>query len=229
MIPSNELIFILHTCIVSLGALAALKLGREALVAFIGVQCILANLFVTKQMTLCGLTATCSDAFTIGSVIGLNLLQEYFGKEITKKSIWINFFLLLLYIAATQIHLLYIPSMADTMHQHCYPLLALMPRIVFASVAVFFVVQQLDYLLYGFLKKKFHNRHLVMRNYASIIICQLFDTVLFSFLGLYGIVDDVLQVICVSYTVKLIAIVLATPFIGLSKRVIKLKPTARGE
>ena len=106
----NELIFLLQTITVSLCALGALYLGKEALVTFICIQSILANLFVIKQTTLFGLNATCSDAFAVGATLGLNLLQEYFGRTITRKAIWLNFFFLVFYAITSQIHLAYAPS-----------------------------------------------------------------------------------------------------------------------
>lgn len=218
----NELIFIFHTLIIATFALGALALGRSALVAFVCVQCLLANLFVVKQITLFGLTATCADAFTVGATIGLNLLQEYFSKEITKKTIWINFFLLIFYTIVSQIHLIYTPDSADTMHLHFLPLLSLMPRIAIASLFVYFIAQMADYYLYGIFKKIFHHKYIILRNYASIAFCQLLDTVLFSFLGLYGIIDNIEQVIIISYLIKLITIIIATPFVGLSRRVYAL-------
>src|SRR5205085_8602177 len=144
------------------------------------IQCILANLFVIKQITLFGFTATCADAFTVGATLGLNLLQEYFGKDITKKAIWVNFFLLIFYLIVSQIHLWYTPAAFDTAQEHFIPLLGLMPRIVIASFSVYFFVQMLDYYLYGMLKKKYADKHLVLRNYFSIAFCQLIDTILFS-------------------------------------------------
>lgn len=221
----NELIFILHTVVIAVFALGSLALGRYALVAFVCIQCVLANLFVIKQITLFGLTATCADAFTVGATIGLNLLQEYFGKEITKKTIWINFFLLVFYAVVSQIHLIYIPHAADTMHLHFMPLLNLMPRIVVASFSVYLISQMADYYLYGLLKKAFHNNYIVARNYASIAFCQLLDTVLFSFFGLYGIIDNIGEVIIISYVIKLVSIFIATPFVGFSRKVYALTAT----
>jgi hypothetical protein len=170
----NELIFILHTVFISLTALGALYLGQAALVAFVCLQCVLANLFVIKQITLFSFTATCSDAFTIGSVLGLNLLQEYYGREITRKTIWINFILLLFYAVVSQIRTL-------------------------------------------------KDRLLIIRNYASIVVTQLLDTVLFTFLGLYGIIDNLWEVVIISYSIKLLAIVVATPFVGFSRKIYELK------
>jgi uncharacterized integral membrane protein (TIGR00697 family) len=218
----NELLFIAHTLVIATFALGSLALGRSALVAFVCTQCILANLFVVKQITLFGLTATCADAFTVGATIGLNLLQEYFGKDIAKKTIWINFFLLIFYAIVSQIHLIYIPHSADVMHLHFMPLLNLMPRIVVASFSVYLVSQMADYYLYGLLKKTFHDNHIIARNYASIAFCQLLDTILFSILGLYGIIDNIGEVIIISYLIKLASIIIATPFVGFSRRIYKI-------
>jgi queuosine precursor transporter len=218
----NELIFIVHTVIIAAFALGALALGQAALVAFVCICCILANLFVVKQITLFCLTATCADAFTVGATIGLNMLQEYFGKKITKKTIWINFFLLIFYAIVSQIHLIYIPHTADTMHLHFMPLLGFMPRIVIASFSVYWISQMTDYYLYGFLKKTLKDRYIIFRNYASIAFCQLLDTILFSFLGLYGIIDNIWEVIIISYVIKLASIIIATPFVGMSRKIYKM-------
>jgi queuosine precursor transporter len=215
----NELIFIIHTLVIAGFALGSLALGPTALVAFVCIQCMLANLFVIKQITLFGLTATCADAFTVGATIGLNLLQEYFGKDIAKRTIWINFFLLVFYTIASQVHLSYIPHSADIAQQYFMPLLILMPRIVIASFSVYLFTQMTDYYLYGILKKTFQDKYIVFRNYISIAFCQLLDTILFSFLGLYGIIDNIGEVIVISYLIKLASIIVATPFVAFSRTI----------
>lgn len=219
----NELIFIVHTLIIGLSCLLALRLGASALVAFVSVLCILANLFVTKQITLFGLSATGSDAFTIGAVLGLNMLQEYYGKSAARTAIVINFFLLVLYAIVSIIQLAYIPSSFDTMHEHFIHVCGPMPRIVIASFTVYLITQYLDYLLYGFLKKYCHNRLLLLRNYASLICTQLIDTILFTLLGLYGLVENIWHIMIISYAVKVLAIIIATPCVQLSKRIALLE------
>jgi len=220
---TNELIFIVHCLIVASSSLIALFLGPCALVAFICTQCILANLFVLKQISLCGFTATCADAFTVGATLGLNILQEYFGKEITKKAIAVNFFLLIFYLIASQIHLFYVPTYFDSTQLHYNALLHFMPRIVIASFSVYFLVQMLDYYVYGIFKHMFNDQYIVMRNYFSIALCQLVDTVLFSFFGLYGIVENIWQIIIVSYIVKLATIIIASPFVLFSRKINRMR------
>lgn len=220
----NELIFLLHSLFIGASALGFYVLGPYALVTFISVQCVLANIFVLKQTTLFGLNATCSDAFTIGATLGLNLLQEYWGKDITRRAILINMATLVFYIIVSQIHLAYIASPFDTMQCSYLNLFSTAPRIVIASITVYYISQLVDYHVYGFLKTWWHKRFLVLRTFSSTAISQAVDTILFSFLGLYGIVDNIWQIIIVSYGIKLLAVLITSPFIALSKRMKKYTP-----
>ncbi len=214
----NELIFIIHTLLISTCAVIALRFGKEALIAFICVQNILANLFVIKPITLLGLTATGADAFTIGAVFGFHLLQEFYGPELTKKVILISFGLLFFYIIVGQIHLMYTPALFDTTQQHFAALLGFMPRIAAASLASYLVAQQFDWLLYEKLRALFAGNYLPLRNYLCAATSQLLDTVLFSLLGLWGIIDNIGQVIIISYFIKLTALALTTPFLLLVRK-----------
>lgn len=218
---ANEALFIAQTITVSISALVALWIGPEALVAFICVACLLANLFITKEITLLGLHATGADAFTIGATVALNLLQEYHGKAITRKTIGINFFLLVLYAVFCKMHLLYIPSSSDSMHIHYDAVLSCMPRIVIASFTVYYIAQLVDCFLYGFLKKKWSQRFLVLRNSLSMAVSQGIDTVLFSVLGLYGVVSHLGEIMIVSYSIKLLAIICIAPFVQFSRTIMR--------
>lgn len=224
----NELIFIIYVLIVSAAGLISLKIGKEALIAFICVQVILANLFVTKEISLFGFTATASDALAVGSVLAFNLLQEYYKKAEAQKTIWISFFCLLFYVTITFLHLTYIPAITDTSSAHFKALLCPMPRIVFASLFVYLIVQHIDCMLYEHLYNKFKNKHFIIRNYSSVAITQLLDTILFSFIGLYGIsegfsnISTIFNIITISYIIKLIVIAVATPFLALSKKIVKI-------
>lgn len=217
----NELLLFIHTIVISIFALLALSIGSQALIAFVCFTAILANLFVVKQITLFGMNATCADAFIVGSVLGLNLLQEHFGKEITRKTIWISFFLLVFYTIVCQIHLLYQPSIYDAMQSHYEAILCIMPRLAIASIITYLIAQLFDTWLYGKLKELFNGRFLIARNMCSISLSQLLDTILFSFLGLYGIAYNIWHIIIISYAIKLTAIAISMPFVGLSKRMIK--------
>ncbi len=216
----NELLFVLHCALVSSGVLAGVYLGAEALTAVIVSYCLLANLFVLKTITLFGFTATAADAFTIGATLGLNLLQEYYGKAPTRRALVANMLILGIYLVMTVIHISYLPACTDSTHALYCALLYPVPRIVIASSVVYFCAQQIDYWLYGLLKVCTPTSWLVIRNYGSVVVSQLFDTVAFSLLGLYGLVDNIGSIMLISYVVKLLALVLCTPFLMISRRII---------
>jgi queuosine precursor transporter len=206
----NELIFILQI-LVLVGALFwAARIGKEALIALCVLLSILANFFVLKQMDLFGWNVTCSDAFAIAGIFGLNMLTQAYGREIAKKTIWISFFGLLFFAAVSQIHLLYQPNVYDESQAHFSFLLTSAPRLLIASLLTFLVVQQFDVRLYGFFQKKFSGLSWQARSTVCLLTSQILDTVLFSLLGLYGIIQELTAMMVVSYLVKCAVIALTS-------------------
>ena len=212
----NELIFFFHILVVVSFVLAALRLGKSSLIALIALQGVLANLFVVKQMSLFGLSVTCSDVFAIGTILSLNLLQEFFGKEAAKHATRIAFLTLLFFALVSQIHLLYVPTPLDTTHAAFSAIFSSSPRIIFASIATFYLIQQIDVRIFSFLKGA-----LPIRISISLIISQLLDTILFSFLGLYGLVESLSAIIVVSLLIKGMIIIASAPFTLFAKRFVK--------
>ena len=222
MLFYNELIFILHV-VTAIGlTFAALRLGKEWLISFVAVQAIFANLFVFKQMQLFGLFVTCGDVYIVSAIFGLNLLQEFFGKEPVQRAIYLGVALSFSFIALSYLHLLYLPSSFDSMHEHYLAILGHTPRVVLASHVVSFCIQQLDCFLYGVLYSWCNGRYIVARNFISVSITQACDTILFSFLGLYGLVHSIGDIMIMSFTIKIIVIAILSPMMFLIKKQVKL-------
>jgi queuosine precursor transporter len=219
----NELLFFAHIFIVIGFLMLALRRGKEALFAFISIMAILANFFVLKQIGFFSFTITCSDVFAVGAILGLNFLQEYFGREEAKKAITLSFFAMVFFVIMANIHLLYTPSPYDSFHSAYATLLKPSFRLISASLLVFFIVQKLDVIFFSFLKKAFQSRLLPIRLFISLFFSQLIDTVLFSFLGLYGLVQALFDILLISFLVKMAVILLSTPLTAFSRRFIKMK------
>lgn len=209
----NEFLFVLQTFLIISFAIAALKLGKEALTAWVAIQALVANLFVLKQISLFGFQVTASDAFVIGSLLGLNLLQEYFGKESAAKATWICFFFMAFFAIAAKVHLLYEPGEFDSSQTAFLTLLSPSTRLLLASMSVFFIVQQFDVLFFNFLKLRLPHLSFAVRAAAALVVSQFLDTLLFSFAGLYGIVASIIDVILLSYMIKLLVIGCFTSFL----------------
>jgi hypothetical protein len=216
MILMNELLFFAHVLFAVGFIFVALRLGSAALTTLIALQTVFANLFVVKQMVFFGLEVTCSDVYAIGGIFTLNVLQEFFGKEAAKKAIWISFLASVFFVAMAQIHLLYVASPFDQTHNAFAQIFSSTPRIVFASMGVYWLVQQFDYRFFGWLQTKF--TAFPFRLGLSLMISQTLDTVLFSFFGLYGIVSSLTGILFVSLLTKWIAISCSVPFSAFLKK-----------
>ncbi len=212
----NEIIFFLHAAGIALSVLGAFWLGRETLVGIICLYGVIANLFVSKQITLFGFETIATDAFIIGGIFGLNLLQEHYGREWSVKAIKANFYITVVYLIASLVHLAYSPNQFDSMQSHFVSILMPMPRIIISSVIVYVIAQYFDTIIFGALKKIFKGRYLPLRNMISMSVTQLLDTVLFTFAALYGDVHSVLSIIAVSYCIKMSVIFMTAPFTALS-------------
>lgn len=214
----NELLFFTHIALILGFTLFSLRMGVFALTCLIAIEAIFANLFVVKEMHLFGFAATCSDVFAVGSLLGLNLLQEYFGKQAAKRAVILSFGALVFFFAMSQMHLFYLPTDQDKTHFAFSAIFSSTFRLVAASIAVYYIVQKLDIGLYGWFKRKFPDQPLFFRLFASLLLTQFLDTVLFSYLALYGIVESVWDIIAISYLVKCAVIFTSSTVSFLTKK-----------
>lgn len=213
----NEILFLIQIFFIITFVLFSLKQGKVFLTTSVTVQALIANLFVLKQITLFGFEVTASDAFAIGSLLGLNMLQEYFTKEDAQKAMWICFFFMLFFTLISQLHLLYQPNSHDTTQEAFLTLLSASPRFLIASMCAFLLVQQIDIRFFTFLKLQLPKINFSIRATIALIVSQFLDTALFSFMGLYGLVISVFDIIFFSFTIKLLVIFCFTPFMRWAK------------
>lgn len=211
MFFSNELIFLVHTLVCAGGVVLCAYIGRSLLIAYLCLLGVLANLFVLKTMTLFGLTATCSDMYMVAIVLGLNILQEWWGKETAQKAIYYGFGTLVAYTSFCLLHLSYVPAPTDTHAFFYQELLEHMPRITAASLIAYFISLSCDRALYTLLRNNFAWT-VSKASTSSMLISQTCDTLLFSFLALYGTVSGIWTIIIVSLCIKGSAIGLMAPF-----------------
>ncbi len=213
----NEVLFLSSCIATALLTLFSVLLGSEGLAAAVCVQGILENIFIVKQIELFGLHVTCADVFAVGLVFALNLLQEFYGTQSSLRAIWLYFLTSVWFLIARTVHIWFVPSVYDVSHPHFVKILEASPRLIFASLVTSFIALHLDRYCYFYIKNFFYGDWSWISNLISIAISQLIDTVMFTYLALYGVVINPLHIIVVSYAVKLIAIVMAGPFAVLAR------------
>ena len=213
----NESIFLFHVITILVFTLIAFRLGKTALGSWICIQALCANLLVLKQVVLFGLHVTCSDVFAIGGILSLNLLQERYGPKVAQKIIKQCLCFMLFFAVLSQIHIFYIPSAQDTAQSAYTLLFAPAPRLLFASLFTFFIVQKIDVLVFAKLKARMPSASFALRTSLSLLFSQLLDTILFTCIGLYGLIASVFDMIVLSFLIKALVIATLFPLTSLSR------------
>jgi len=216
----NEFIFFLMIIVVLSMTLFMFRMGKTWLYAYIAVCIVLANIFVTKQFTLFGLSATGGN-ITYGAIfLVTDMLCEHYGKEAGRKAVLIGFFAAVFYLITSQFILLIKPSEYDTVHEGMKAIFSFAPRIVLASMIAYLVSQFHDIWAYHTIRKITNNRMLWLRNNASTWTSQLIDSIIFSLIAFVGVfpMKIVLQIVLSTYLLKIIVAAIDTPFLYLSYR-----------
>lgn len=215
-ILNNNLLFLTNILAAALCTLLCFRCGVLTLVSWIAAQGILANLFVLKQIELFGMNVTASDVFTISGMFSILLLEEFYSKDYAKKAIIASCVVLVFFAAVSQLHLAYTPSEADFAQSAYQMLFGPNFRIILASIIAYWVSQQCSVFIYRFTKTT--KLPLQLRFIFAITIAQFIDTVGFAYMGLYGIITHLHEIILFSFTVKVITLLLLTNLSHLIRR-----------
>ncbi len=202
----NELVFILQVVVVVSAVMLGRRFKKEGLMVLAVLLAVFANFFVLKQIDLVGWTVTCADAYVIGHLLCLNLVQQEYGKEWAKKTVQLSFGAMVIFALLSEIHLVFMPSDVDVTQVHYQALLGIAPRLLLASLGSFYLVQRLDIYLFGKLLNLMPKTAWKIRSAISLVISQAVDTLLFTLLGLYGVVDNWLAIFWMSFVVKCVVI-----------------------
>lgn len=220
---ANHTILFLQISLICGFVLASLAMGERVLNAWLCCLAVAMNLLVMKQITLFGLNVTATDSIAVSYMIGLSLLQEYFGSKAARMHACMATFICAGFTLICVLHNLFTPNQYDGTNQAYKSILGALPRVCMASALTFFVVQLLDINIFQGLRRKLNGQLLALRVLTCVGIAQIIDTVMFSFLGLYGYVEKIWDVILISLMFKLIILILSVPITSICKRIIPNK------
>ncbi|MGI6432473.1 MAG: queuosine precursor transporter [Sphaerochaetaceae bacterium] len=218
----NELIWFLLLLLNFVFIMAAFRLwGKTGLFIWIPISVIVANIQVTKTVTLFGLEATLGNIVYATSFLATDILSECYGKKEAAKAVAIGFFSLVAMTILMNIALVFVPSPADVMHPALAAIFGLMPRIALASLVAYLVSQTHDIHAFEFWKrKKPQHSWLWLRNNASTMVSQLIDTLLFTLIAFVGVYPATVlyQIMITTYLLKWVVALLDTPFMYLAAK-----------
>ena len=221
---ANELVFILSV-LVYLGSVLVFYrfFGKNGLYAFAIFAALLGNIAVCKCVDIFGLSTTAGNVLYASTFLVTDILSEKYGKRDAALAVSYSLTIMILWMAGTQLILLFKPNESDYINESLKVVFGLVPRITIASLIGFICSQYLDVLLYHLIWGRTGSTKamLWLRNNGSTLISQAIDTVIFISIAFWGVYprEVFMSILVTTYLFKAIVAVLDTPFIYLARSI----------
>ena len=224
---TNEILIILSFLITYGGVVAFYRFfGKTGLLAFNILATILANIEVLLLVKAFGVEMTLGNVLFASTFLITDILSENHSRKDANKAVVISTLCSVVFIAISQMWLLYTPSENDWASGAFQTIFSSTPRIVCASLAVYLISQLTDVWLYHkwweWCRKRFGDSRsgLWIRNNGSTMISQLINTSLYTFFAFYGTYDwgTLVSIFASSYCIFLVTSLLDTPLVYICRR-----------
>ena len=196
--------------------------GREGLIACIVLSILLANLQGPKLTMIFGFQTTLGVIFYSSIFFATDLLSERWGREEANRAVMIGFFVSVMVVVMLSVALLFQPStqpntaeFSNSIHEAFRTIVDFTPRFVFGSLLAYLISQNFDVYIFHKIKQRTQGKYLWLRNNVSTMLSQTIDTLIYSLVVWWGVVDleTALALGAVKYVFKLAIAAIDTPFI----------------
>ncbi len=237
MIPETILVFFSHnqealwltTLLVDLAGTVILYrlFGKAGLQVAIATAIILANLQGPKLTVIFGMQTSLGVIFYSSIFFATDVLSENYGRAEANKAVRMGFAVSVIVLVMLSLALLYLPSdrpetavFSANIHNAFATIVDYTPRFVFGSLLAYYVSQSFDVWAFHKIKKITGERWLWLRNNLSTMSSQLLDTVIYSLVAWWGIVElkTALALGAAKYIFKILIAMIDTVFIYWAKK-----------
>jgi len=201
--------------------------GKMGLYASVAVSILLANLQGPKLIVIMGMQTSMGVIIYSGIYFATDMLSEKYGKREANRAVMIGFAISCIILIMISLSLMFQPSaMPETaalsrdVHEAFRTLFNFTPRFVLGSLAAYLISQHLDVYIYHAIRDWTGPRHLWLRNNGSTMTSQAVDTLIYSLVVWWGIVElrTAVELGLSKYVIKFLIALLDTPFIYLGRR-----------
>lgn len=224
---SNELLLVLSLLFTFLGVILCFHfLKEQGLYLWTIVATIAANIEVLIVVDAYGMEMTLGNILFASTFLVTDILSELYGKKEARQAVVLGITTSVLFILISQSWMLYTPNASDFVSPSIRTIFSNTPRLMFASLSVYVVVQFLDVWLYHTwwtLTTRLtgsKEKGLWLRNNGSTLLSQFLNAVLYTFAAFYGVyeMDTLLSIAISTYAISIITSLADTPFIYLARR-----------
>ena len=230
---ANQELLWLTTLVADLGCTLLLYrlFGKAGLQIAIATAIILANLQGPKLTMIFGLQTSLGVIFYSSIFFATDVLSENYGKAAANKAVRMGFAVSVIVLLMLSLALLYLPSnkpgtaeFSASIHNAFSTIVNFTPRFIFGSLLAYYISQHFDVWAFHKIKSITGGRWLWLRNNLSTASSQVVDTLIYSLVTWWGIVDlrTALALGAAKYIFKLAIAMIDTVFIYWARRLYRL-------
>ncbi len=230
---ANQELLWLTTLVADLGCTLLLYrlFGKAGLQIAIVTAIILANLQGPKLTMIFGLQTSLGVIFYSSIFFATDVLSENYGKAAANKAVRMGFAVSVIVLLMLSLALLYLPSskpetaeFSASIHNAFSTIVNFTPRFIFGSLLAYYVSQHFDVWAFHKIKSITGGRWLWLRNNLSTMSSQVVDTLVYSLVTWWGIVDlrTALALGAAKYIFKVAIAMIDTVFIYWARRLHRL-------
>ena len=201
--------------------------GKTGLYASIVLSILMANLQGPK-LTIIWLPLIGNLQTSLGVILysgiyfATDLLSEKYGKREANRAVMAGFATSVIIVVMISISMYFLPStdpktaqFSSDVHSAFVTLFNFTPRFVFGSMLAYLISQRFDVWIFHIIKEHTGSKHLWIRNNLSTMSSQALDTLIYSLVVWWGVVDlaVAIQLGMAKYLFKVIIAMIDTPFI----------------
>lgn len=195
---ANQELLWLTTLFVDLGFTVLLYrlFGKAGLQVAIATAIILANLQGPKLTVMFGFQTSLGVIFYSSIFFATDVLSENYGKAAANKAVRMGFTVSVIVLVMLSLALLYLPSdkpetakFSASIHDAFATIVNFTPRFIFGSLLAYYVSQHFDVWAFHKIKAVTGDRWLWLRNNLSTMSSQVVDTLIYSLVAWWGVVD----------------------------------------
>lgn len=224
---NNELLIIISFIVIYGGVALFYRLfGKGGLLAFSVFATLVANIEVLLLVEAFGMEMTLGNVLFGSTFLITDILSENHSRKDANRSVIISTACSILFIAISQIWLLYTPAADDWASGAFHTIFSNTPRIIIASLVVYLISQLVDVWLYhkwwDWCRKRFgdNRKGLWIRNNGSTLLSQLLNTSLFTLIAFYGVhtFETLVSIFASSYAIFIVTSLIDTPIVYWCRR-----------
>ena len=221
---ANQNLLWLTTLVADLGCTLILfrLFGKAGLQVAIATAIILANLQGPKLTIIFGLQTSLGVIFYSSIFFATDVLSENYGKAAANQAVRMGFAVSVIVLLMMSLALLYLPSskpetaeFSASIHHAFTTIVNFTPRFIFGSLLAYYISQHFDVWAFHKIKSLTGERWLWLRNNLSTMSSQVVDTLVYSLVTWWGIVDlrTALALGAAKYVFKMAIAMIDTAFI----------------